>query len=116
MEEYLKILSSLFTPAQQSALAIITIGVMSLLQVFKNIYFGFWPERSRLRKTAIIWMFGFTIGIAAGIAGYYLQLTKQPLWFWIFTGITSGVLAIGSFKLLIEIIWPRLKAVVKKPA
>jgi len=105
MEAYLNQIIDLFTPAQKTALVVITIGVMSLTQAFKHIYFGFWPERIKTRKTAIIWLAAFIFGLSGGLIGYYFGLPKQPLWFWIFTGIVSGAAAIGFFKLFIEIVW-----------
>lgn len=116
MDEYLSIINQLFTKQQQTALITITVGVISLTQVFKHVYFGFFPERRQGRKAAIIWLAAFIFGLSGGIIGYYVGIPKQPLWFWIFTGISSGALSIGVFKLIIGIIWPRLINMVKKPS
>jgi len=115
MEQYLNQIIDLFTPAQRLALVVITASVMSLTQVFKKVYFGFWPERRKTRKSAIIWLFSFIAGSLCGLAGYYIGAPQQPMWFWLFCGVSSGGIAIGMFKLIIEIIWPRLVIVVKKP-
>jgi len=115
MEAYLNQIIDLFTPAQKTALVVITIGVMSLTQAFKHIYFGFWPERRKTRKTAIIWLAAFIFGLSGGLIGYYFGLPKQPLWFWIFISVCCGGLGIAAYKLIVEMIWPRLLSLVKKP-
>lgn len=115
MDEYLDILNKLFTPQQQTALFIITIGVMSLTQAFKNIYFGFFPTSSKPKKKAIIWLFAFIMGVAAGITGFYTALPPQPLWFWLFSGVISGGGSIFLYRLIVEVIWPRLGTMIKKP-
>jgi len=109
MNEYLQYLDKLFTPQQQVALAIITFSVMMLTQAFKNIYFGFYKVPNKDKKRAIIWLFAFGAGIFGGILGYYVAIPKQPLWFWIFTGVSACGMAIGMFILIVEKIWPRLK-------
>jgi len=115
VDQYLNQLIDLFSPEQKTALVVITIGVMSLTQVFKNVYFGFWPERRKTRKAAIIWLISFILGLSGGLIGYYFGLPKQPLWFWIFCGVSCGGLGIAAYKLIIEMIWPRLLSLVKKP-
>lgn len=107
-------LTKLFTPSQQAALVIITLCVMASTQAFKNIYFGFFPERRTARKVAIIWLFAVCAGIAGGIVGHYTGSPRQPMWFWIVTGVLSGGAAIGLFKIIIEIMWPRLTGMFKK--
>ena len=109
MDDLLKLFTELFTPEQQTALAIITLGVMALVQVFKNVYFGFFPTSRRNKKKAIIWLAAFIFGILGGVAGYFLGRPPQPLWFWMFAGAASGCAAIGVFKLLIDVIWVRIK-------
>lgn len=109
MDEYLAILNKLFTPQQQTALIIITIGVISLTQAFKNIYFGLFPVHSKPRKKAILWLAALVFGVCGGFVGYVAGVPPQPLWFWIFCGVSAGGLAIGVFKLLVDIMWPRLK-------
>lgn len=104
MEEYLQYLDKLFTTSQQAALAIMTLAVMGLVQVFKNIWFGFFPERKARYKRAILWTAAFTIGVGAGIAGYYIGEPPQPLWFWMFSGASSGAGAIGVFKVIFELL------------
>jgi len=108
MDQYITQIIDLFTPAQRLAIFAIVVSVMTLTQVFKKVYFGFWPERRTTRKAAIIWLFSFTTGFLLGIAGYYIGGTVQPLWFWLFCGISSGGVSIGAYKLLIDIIWGRL--------
>ena len=97
-------IGSLFSPAQQFAFLIITTGVMSLTQVFKNTFFAFYPT-SRPKKKAIIWLFAFNSGLLGGVSGYFTGMSEQKLWFWIFTGIVSGIASIGAFKFLVEIVW-----------
>ncbi len=109
MDDLLKLFTDLFTPNQQTALVIITLGVMSLVQVFKNVYFGFYPTRRRGVKRAILWLAAFIFGVLGGVAGYFVGRPPQPLWFWMFTGAASGCAAIGVFKLLIDVIWLRIK-------
>lgn len=108
MNELIQYLETIFTRDQQTALLIITFGVMSLVQVFKNVYFGFYPVHSKIRKRAILWLAAFTFGAAGGVAGYYVGRPPQPLWFWMFVGIASGGAAIGIFKIVIEIDWRTL--------
>lgn len=108
MTEFLALLDALFTEQQQIALAIITIGVIAVTEVFKHVYFGFYPERRKSRKAAILWLAAFTFGLIGGIIGYFVGEPPQPLWFWVFTGFSAGAGAIGIFKLFIE--WlPMLK-------
>ncbi len=109
MDDLSKVFTALFTPGQQTALAIITLGVMSLVQVFKNVYFGFYPTPRRGKKKAILWLAAFIFGVLGGVAGYFLGRPPQPLWFWMFTGAASGCAAIGVFKLIVDVIWPRIR-------
>jgi len=108
MEAYLNQIIDLFTPQQRLAIFAIVVSVMTLTQVFKHVYFGFWPERRKGKKAAIIWLFAFVAGILIGLFGYWAGEIKQPLWFWLFCGISSGGIAIGAYKLLIGVIWARL--------
>lgn len=103
-------LDKIFTLEQQVALIIITLGVIGLTQAFKNIYFGIFPTQKPAKKKAILWLFALLAGIGGGYAGYKVGIPKQPTWFWIFCMCTTGASAIGIFKVLIEIMWPRLKA------
>lgn len=107
--EYFEYIKSLFTPAQQTALGIITIAVIAATQVFKHVWFAFFPERRKSLKAAKIWLFSFCSGFLFGVAGYWIGKPPQELWFWLFCGVSSGAIAIGIYKLLIEIIWPRIK-------
>lgn len=109
MNEYIEILDKLFTQQQQIALAIITIGVMSVTQAFKNIYFGFFPQHSKNRRKAILWSAAFSFGLTGGMIGYFTGMPQQPLWFWIFCGVSCGGIAIGLFKLFVEVLWQRIK-------
>jgi len=114
MNEYMEVLNKLFTPEQQTALVIITISVMILTQAFKNIYFGLYPVSGKARRKAILWLAALTFGISGGGIGYIAGIPQQPLWFWIFCGASSGGFAIGLFKLIIGIIWPKLQSVMSK--
>jgi hypothetical protein len=109
MDEYIQILDRLFTPQQQTALAIITIGVMSLTQAFKNIYFGFFPTQSKPKRKAILWLAALIFGMLGGYTGYLSVVPVQPLWFWIFCGVSAVGLAIGIFHLITNVILPRLQ-------
>jgi len=112
MDQYFNQIIELFTPQQRLAIFAIVVSVMTLTQVFKKVYFGFFPERRTTRKAAIIWLFSFISGLSLGLLGYWAGEIKQPLWFWLFCGISSGGIAIGAYKLLIGVIWARLS---KKP-
>ena len=98
-----------FTLQQQTALLAITISVMILTQAFKNIYFGFHKIKDGQKRKAIIWLFALVTGFGGGMIGHLTAVPSQPIWFWIFSGVSSGGLAIGSFWLIIEIVLPRLK-------
>lgn len=100
MDDIYQFLDKMLTAKQQAALLVITVGVSSLTQAFKNIYFGFHPVRSKPRKRAIIWSVALILGLLGGYAGYALQITPQPLWFWIFSGITSVGGSIGLFHVI----------------
>jgi len=99
-------ISSLFTPAQQFAFLIIAFCVMAVTQVFKKTYFPFYPL-PKAKRVALIWLFAFTSGLFFGVGAYYIGLSKQPFWFWVFTGIVSGFFSIGAFKFLVQIVWFR---------
>lgn len=105
MNSLTDIFKQLFTPEQQTALLIITLGVMALTQVFKNVYFGFYPKHTKNVRKAVLWLAAFCFGVVGGVAGYYVGQPPQPLWFWMFTGAASGCVAVGAFKLFIEIDW-----------
>ena len=107
-QEILDQIGKLFTLQQQTAFAIITLGVMGATQAFKNIYFGFYDVKKAEKRKAIIWLFAYSAGVAGGLMGHFTAEPPQPLWFWIFTGVTSGGAAIGLFKLFVEIILPRI--------
>lgn len=108
--EYLDLLKGVLTVSQWTALVIIIIGVMVLTQAFKKIYFGFYPSHSRKKSAAKIWLFALIVGIGGSYVGSIMGKPIQPDWFWVMCGTVSGGGAIGAFKLLIEIIWPKLKA------
>jgi len=98
-------LSKAFTDAQWYAL-IFTIAVtMALTNVFKNVYFGFRPERRTGKKKAIVWLASFTIGVITSYIGYRIGVPKQPQWFWFFSGSITGFASIWAYKLFIEIDW-----------
>lgn len=114
MEEITKLLAALFTPSQQISLAVITLSVIALMQVFKNVYFGLYPRHTRSRRKAILWLVAFAMGVACGAVGYFIGEPPQPLWFWMFVGAASGCVAITTFKLLADIVGPALKEAFKK--
>ena len=91
-------LTNIFTVKQQSALAIISLCVLALTHNFKIIWFGFYPERSDIRKAAIIRLFAVCSGLVLGIAGYYIG-AKQPLWFW----LVSGIISSGATILIVDL-------------
>lgn len=103
------LLAALFTPSQQIALAIITLTVIALMQVFKNIYFGLYPRHTRGRRKAILWSAAFSLGVGCGVVGYYVGEPPQPLWFWMFAGAASGCAAITVFKLFVDVLGPIFK-------
>ena len=109
MDELTELLAALFTPSQQLALAIITLAVISLMQVFKNVYFGLYPTHGKNKRKAILWLVAFALGVGGGVAGYFVGEPPQPLWFWMFVGAASGCTAIVAFKLLVDIVGPLLK-------
>lgn len=106
-QDILDQLLKLFTLKQQAAFAIITLGTIGVTQAFKNIYFGFHNVKKPEKKKAIIWLFAFSAGFTGGMIGHFVSTVPQPMWFWIFTGVTSGGAAISIFKLFIEIILPK---------
>ena len=109
MEDLTTYINKFFTIQQQTALLAITISVMVLTQAFKNIYFGFHNVKDKKKRKAIIWLFALVAGIGGGMAGHWTAIPAQPIWFWIFSGVSSGGLAIGAFWLIIEVALPRLK-------
>lgn len=109
MDDVMAYLNKLFTPQQQTALVVITFSVMMLTQAFKNIYFGFRKVTNRDKKKAIIWMFALIAGFSGGMIGYFTAIPAQPLWFWIFSGVSAGGMAIGAFIVIVEKIYPRIK-------
>lgn len=112
---YIEYLSHIFSPAQQTALFIITVGVISLTQVFKNIYFGFWPTTRKARVKAILWLAAFSFGAIGGFIGYLIGKPPQPLWFWVFSGTSCGAISILVYKVMVELIWDKLKTRFAKP-
>lgn len=109
MDDVMVYLNKLFTPQQQVSLVIITFSVMMLTQAFKNIFFGFYKVAKPDKKKAIIWLFALSAGICGGMIGYYTAIPKQPMWFWIFSGVSAGGMAIGAFIVIVEKIYPRIK-------
>lgn len=91
-------LANLFTVQQQTALVIISLCVLALTHNFKIIWFGFWPERRDNRKAAIVRLFAVSAGMLLGVAGYFIG-AKQPLWFW----LVSGILSSGATILIVDI-------------
>ena len=81
--------SRLFTPQQQTALIVMSFCVMVITHNFKDIWFGFFPERRVAKKSAIIRLCAVLSGIILGIVGSYL-IPKQPMWFWLVSGILSS--------------------------
>lgn len=108
MDNLLIYVDKFFTIQQQTALLTVTLSVMILTQAFKNIYFGFHKVKDKLKRKAIIWLWALICGFGGGMVGHLTAVPPQPIWFWIFSGVSSGGLAIGSFWLIIEVIVPRL--------
>lgn len=106
---FTQVFAALFTPAQQVALAIITLAVVALTEVFKRVYFGFWPTRRKGKRVAILWLAAFSFGVVCGVGGYAIGEPPQPLWFWVFSGAASGWVAVCLFKLFVGVLWPRIK-------
>jgi len=102
-------INKFFTIQQQTALLAVTISVMILTQAFKNIYFGFHRVKDKKKRKAIIWLFALLAGFGAGMIGHLTAVPPQPILFWVFSGVSSGGLAIGAFWLIIEIALPRFK-------
>lgn len=103
------LIAKALTEAQWHSLFFVIIGVMTLTQAFKNIWFGFYPERRKGKKQATIWLAAVVMGVAGSIIGYLIGVPKQPTWFWVLSGAISGAASIGAYKLLIEVIWPKIK-------
>lgn len=98
----------LFTPSQQGALVLITGCVLAVTQMFKPIFFGFVPmdkEKEKKKKSAVIHLFVFVAGITGGVIGHYISIPQQPLWFWVVTGLLSGIGSIALFKLSLGVDW-----------
>lgn len=79
----------LFTPQQQVALVIMSFCVLVITYNFKAIWFGFYPDKKPKRKAAKIRLFAVISGIALGVVGAYI-VPKQPMWFWVVSGILSS--------------------------
>jgi len=109
MNEFYQFLDKILTAKQQASFAIITIGVLSATQAFKNIWFGFFPQSNRNKKKAIVWLAAFTFGLIGGFLGYLSKNLHQDLWFWVFSGISSSAMAIGLFWVVKKVIVYRLK-------
>lgn len=90
--------TNLFTPSQQAAIVIISLCVLVLTHNFKIIWFGFYPERRVSKKTAIIRLFAVSSGMLCGVLGYYIG-AKQPMWFW----LVSGILSSGGAILIVDV-------------
>ena len=98
----------LFTPTQQVALILITGCVLAVTQMFKPIFFGFYPmdkPKEKKKKNAVIHLFVFVAGITGGVVGHYISIPQQPLWFWVVTGLLSGTGSIVLFKLSLGVDW-----------
>ena len=107
--EQLNIIKQVFTESQWSALIFTIAATMSLTQVFKNVFFGFYNERRQTRKVAILWLAAFIFGIITSGIGSMIGIPKQPDWFWALSATVSGIASIAVFKVVVEIVWPRIK-------
>lgn len=114
MDIDIEFLKKAFTDAQWYALIFTVAGTMSLTQVFKNVYFGFFYERRKGKKKAIINLFAFSVGVIGSYIGYEIGIPKQPDWFWVLSGCISGLASIGAFKLFIEVDWLGVLGLEKK--
>ena len=108
LDDFRELFAELFTKDQQTALIIITVGVTVATQAFKKIYFGLRPVNNAVKKEAIIWLAAVSFGAAGGVAGYFVAIPPQPIWFWLFVGVASGGTAIGLFKLFVDAVLPGL--------
>jgi len=91
-------LARLFTPQQQTAVLIMSLCVLVATHNFKIIWFGFHTERREKRKAAIIRLFAVITGTLFGVIGFYIA-PKEPLWFW----LVSGLLSSGGAILIVDI-------------
>ncbi len=108
IETLAEFFAKLFTPTQQGALLLITFCVLAVTQMFKPIFFGFYPmpkDKDKPKKNAIIHLFVFVAGITGGMIGHYISIPQQPLWFWVVTGLLSGIGSIALFKLSLGVDW-----------
>lgn len=108
IETLAEFFAKLFTPTQQGALLLITFCVLAVTQMFKPIFFGFYPmtkDKDKPKKNAIIHLFVFVTGITGGMIGHYISIPQQPLWFWVVTGLLSGIGSIALFKLSLGVDW-----------
>ena len=94
-------LARLFTPQQQAALLIMSLCVLVVTHNFKIIWFGLHAERRQLKtkfdierrtakKVAIIRLFALITGTLFGVIGHYITDIKEPLWFWLVSGLLSS--------------------------
>ena len=83
-------LARLFTPQQQTAIFIMSLCVLVATHNFKIIWFGFRPERREKRKAASIRLFAVVTGTLFGVVGHYITDIKEPLWFWLVSGLLSS--------------------------
>ena len=92
-------LSRLFTPQQQTAIFIMSLCVLVATHNFKIIWFGFKPERREKRKAAIVRLFAVAVGMLFGVVGHWITDIKEPLWFW----LVSGLLSSGGAILIVDL-------------
>lgn len=92
-------LARLFTPQQQTAIFIMSVCVLAATHNFKVIYFGFRPERKEKRKAAMVRLFAVVMGMSFGVIGYAITAVKEPVWFW----MVSGLLSSGGAILIVDI-------------
>lgn len=99
-------LSRLFTPQQQTAILIMSLCVLVATHNFKIIWFGFHAERRKARKDATIRLFAVVTGSLFGVIGHYVTDVKEPMWFWLVSGLLSSggaFLIIAIYKRWLEI-------------
>ena len=85
--------------------------------MFKPIFFGFFPmdkAKDKKKKNAIIHLFVFVSGVIGGVVGYQISIPQQPLWFWVVTGLLSGIGSIVLFKLSLGVDWLGVLGLEKK--
>lgn len=83
-------LARLFTQQQQTAILIMSLCVLVATHNFKIIWFGFHTERKIAKKAAIIRLFAVVSGTFFGVIGHYMTDIKEPLWFWLVSGLLSS--------------------------